>query len=97
MNDVKPRLGLGQAPNRADGAAVIPLPLVGFASALLPHLRLVRTGTQGQRTRAKAAGISTAAAQDQLRRLLWEDLIIYLHEERPGQPAIQELERLRLA
>lgn len=51
----------------------------------------------GQRTRAKAAGISTAAAQDQLRRLLWEDLITYLHEEHPGQPVIQELERLRVA
>jgi hypothetical protein len=41
--------------------------------------------------------VSTAAAQDQLRSLLWEDLITDLKEERPGQPVIQELERLRVA
>ena len=45
----------------------------------------------------QAAGISTAAVQDQLRSLLWEDLITYLKEERLGQPVIQELERLRAA
>jgi hypothetical protein len=50
-----------------------------------------------QRTRDKAAGISTAAVQDQLHSLLWEDLITYLQEERLGQPVIEELERLRVA
>jgi DDE superfamily endonuclease len=95
--DVKQRLGLGQYQNRSDGAAVTHLHLVAFASALLTHLRLARTGAPRQRTRDKAAGISTAAVQDQLRSLLWEDLITYLKEERPGQPVIQELERLRVA
>jgi hypothetical protein len=70
---------------------------VCFAYALLTHLRIERYGAPGQRTRKKAAELSTAAAQDQLRGLLWEDLIIYLKEEHKGQPIIQELERLRVA
>jgi SRSO17 transposase len=97
VKDVKQLLGLGQYQNRSYGAAVTHLHLVAFAYALLTHLRIARTGAQGQRTRDKAAGISTAAVQDQLRSLLWEDLITYLQEERPGQPVIQELERLRVA
>jgi hypothetical protein len=70
---------------------------VCFAYALLTHLRIKRTGAQGHRTRDKAADLSTAAAQDQLRSLLWEDLITYLKEEGPDQPVIEELERLRVA
>jgi len=70
---------------------------VCFASALLTHLRIERTGAQGHQTRDKAADLSTAAAQDQLRSLLWEDLIIYLQEERHNQPVVEELERLRVA
>jgi hypothetical protein len=70
---------------------------VGFASALLTHLRIERTGAQGQRTRDQTASISTAAAQDQLRHLLWEDLNTYLKAECPRQSVLQELERLRVA
>jgi len=46
-----------------------------------------------------AADLSTAAAQDQLRSLLWEDrnLLTYLQEECPDEPVIEELERLRVA
>jgi hypothetical protein len=97
VKDTKPRLGLGPYQNRADWAAVTHLPLVFFADALLTHRRLVRTGAQGHRTRDKAADVSTAAAQDQLRSLLWEDLIAYLKEERHGQPVLEALERLRVA
>jgi hypothetical protein len=97
VKDVKPLLGLGQYQNRPDRAAVIHLHLVCFAYALLTHLRLGRDGAQGQRTRKKAADLSTAAAQDQLRGLLWEDLITYLKEKPHGQPVIDELERLRVA
>jgi hypothetical protein len=57
----------------------------------------MRDGAQGHRTHAKAADLSTATAQDQLRRLLWEDLITYLKEERHEHPVIEELERLRVA
>ncbi|HSF31784.1 MAG TPA: transposase [Candidatus Tectomicrobia bacterium] len=95
--DANQLLGLGQSQHRSDGAAVTHRHRVAFASALLTHLRIVRTGAPRQRTRDKAAGISTAAVQDQLRSLRWEDLITYLKEERPGQPVIQPLERLRVA
>ena len=97
LKDVKPWLGLGQYQNRSDWAAVTHRQLVCVTSALLTPRRIERTGAQGQRTRDQAAGISTAAAQDQLRRLLWEDLITYLKEECPSQPVLQELERLRVA
>ncbi|HZC03073.1 MAG TPA: transposase, partial [Gammaproteobacteria bacterium] len=97
VQDAKQLLGLGQYQNRSYRAAVIHLHLVCFASALLTHLRIVRDGAQGHRTHCKAADLSTATAQDQLRRLLWEDLITYLKEERHEHPVIEELERLRVA
>jgi SRSO17 transposase len=97
LKDMKQLLGLGQYQNRPYRAAVIHLHLVCFAYALLTHLRIERHGAQGKQTRKKAADLSTAAAQDQLRTLLWEDLITNLKEERHGQPVIQELERLRVA
>jgi hypothetical protein len=97
LKDVKQWLGLGHYQNRSYWAAVTHLHLVCFAYALLTHLRLERTGAQGQRTRHKAANLSTAAAQDQLRSLLWEDLLTYLQAECSDQPVIAELERLRVA
>jgi hypothetical protein len=97
VKDTKQPLGLGQYQNRSYWAAVTHLHLVCFAYALLTHLRIARTGAQGHRTRDKAADVSTATAQDQLRSLLWEDLIAYLKEERHGQPVLEELERLRVA
>jgi hypothetical protein len=97
LKDVKPLLGLGHYQNRPYWAAVTHLHLVCFAYALLTHLRIERHGAQGQRTRHKAADLSTAAAQDHLRQLLWEDLMIYLKETRPHQSVIEELERLRVA
>ena len=75
LKDLKQLLGLGHYQNRSYRAAVTHLHLVCFAYALLTHLRIQRSGAQGHRTRNKAADLSTAAAQDQLRGLLWEDLI----------------------
>jgi hypothetical protein len=97
FKDRQQRLGLGPYQNRPSGAAVTHLPLVCFADALLTHLRLERSGAQDQRTRQKAADLSTAAAQDHLRGLRWDDLITYVREKRHGQPVIEELERLRMA
>jgi SRSO17 transposase len=97
VKDVKQLLGLGHYQNRPYWAAVTHLHLVCFAYALLTHLRIQNAGAQGQPTRNKAADLSTAAAQDQLRGLLWDDLITYLKEKRHGQPVIEELERLRVA
>jgi SRSO17 transposase len=97
IQDTKPRLGLGHYQNRSYWAAVTHLHLVCFAYALLTHLRIERHGAQGRRTRATAADLSTAMAQDQLRGLLWGDLIIYLKEKRHSPSVIEELERLRVA
>ena len=97
LKDVKQLLGLGHYQNRSYGAAVTHLHLVCFAYALLTHLRIERTGAQGQRTRKKAADLSTAAAQDQLREVLWEDLMVYLKEQCHEKSILAELERLRVA
>jgi hypothetical protein len=97
LKDTKPLLGLGHYQHRSSWAAVTHVHLVCFASTLLTHRRLERDGAQGQRTPTKAADRSTAKAQDQLRGLLWGDLIIYLQKKRHGQSVIEELERLRVA
>jgi IS4 transposase len=97
FKDSKQLLGLGHYQNRPYRAAVIHLHLVCFAYALLTHLRIARLGAQGQRTRDKAANLSTATAQDQLRGLLWEDLVTYLKEQCHEKSALAELERLRVA
>jgi hypothetical protein len=80
FKDSMPLLGLGPYQNRPDWAAVTHRHLVCFADALLTHWRLERDGAQGQWTRKTAADLSTAAAQNQLRRLLWEDLLTSLRE-----------------
>jgi hypothetical protein len=46
---------------------------------------------------AKMQDPTTATAQDQLRSLLWRDLLVYLKEKRHDQPVIEALERLRVA
>jgi SRSO17 transposase len=97
LKDVKQLLGLGHYQNRSYWAAVTHLHLVCFAYALLTHLRIERNGAQGQRTRKKAANLSTATAQDQLREVLWEDLMVYLKEQCHEQSILAELERLRVA
>jgi hypothetical protein len=97
MKDTKPLLGLGHSQNRSYWAAVTHLHLVCFAYALLTHLRIERHGAQGRQTHAKAADLSTATAQDQLRGLLWRDLITYLKEKPHGPSVLEELERLRVA
>jgi hypothetical protein len=84
VKDLKQLLGLGQYQNRSNRAAVIHLPLVCFADALLTHLRIERTGAQGQRKRDKTADRATAATQYQLRRLVWDDLVA------PGFPVIRK-------
>jgi SRSO17 transposase len=95
--DAKQLLGLGQYQNRSYRAAVIPLHLVCCAYALLTHLCLQRAGAQGRRRPHKAAGLSTTTAQEQLRGLLWDDLIAYLKETHHEQSVLKELERLRVA
>jgi hypothetical protein len=90
-------LGLGQYQNRTDQAAVTHLPLVCFAYALLTHRRIMRAGAQGQRLYDKAADWSTTAAQEQLRGLIWDDILADLKEKNHGEPVLTALERLRVA
>jgi SRSO17 transposase len=97
FKDSKQLLGLGQYQNRPYRAAVTHLHLVCFAYALLTHLRIMRPGAQGQRTYDKAAQWSTAAAQEQLRCLIWDDIIVYLKEKNHGESMLTALERLRVA
>jgi SRSO17 transposase len=97
FKDSKQLLGLGQYQNRSYGAAVIHLPLVCLAYALLTHLRLTRHGAQGQQRRKKAADGSIATAQNHLRCLIWDDLVTYLQEKHPDESVLVELERLRIA
>jgi SRSO17 transposase len=97
FKDSKQLLGLGHYQNRSSRAAVTHLHLVCFAYALLTHLRMMRYGAQGQQTQKKAAGMSTAAAQDTLRALVWDDLVIHLGDQHHGEEAIRELQRLRAA
>jgi hypothetical protein len=97
LKDLKQLWGLGHYQNRPYWAAVTHLHLVCFAYALLTHLRLEPHGAQGQRPYDKAADRSIATAPNQLRALIWEDLIAYLKEKHHGEAVITALERLRVA
>jgi SRSO17 transposase len=97
FKDCKQLLGLGHYQNRSYGAAVTHLHLVCFAYALLTHLRLKQAGAQGQHRCHKAAQLATAAAQDQLRCVIWDDLLTYLKEDCHSESILAELERLRVA
>src|SRR5262245_25869690 len=97
VNLSKQLLGLGHYQHRSYGAAVTHLHLVCLAYALLTPLRLARHGAQGQRIRHNAANWSTAAVQDHLRGLIWDDLVNYLPEKHPHESVLMALERLRIA
>jgi hypothetical protein len=92
FKDVKQYLGFGQYQNGPYGAAVTHLHLVCFAYALLTHLRI--EGEKGKRKNAHAAPMSTSEAHNELRRLVWRDLVAYLEELPSGTSIIAELERL---
>jgi hypothetical protein len=97
VKDATQLWGLGQYQNRPDRAAVLHLPLVWFADALLTHLRLARPGAPGPRTRKNAVGLSVAMPPEARRALLWDDLVTYLKEQHHGEAVIAALERLRVA
>jgi len=94
---MRPLLRLGHSQNRRSRAAVIHLHLGCFAYALQTHLRIERHAAQGQQARDKVADLFTAAAQDQLRRLRWEDPLTYLKGNCQGQSGLEELAQLRVA
>ena len=95
FKDAKQLLGLGQYQNRSYKAAVIHLHLVCFAYALLTHIAIQRECAQGKRK--KAAKLSTKDLQNELRRIVWNDLTDYLKELPDGNSVIKELSRLLVA
>jgi hypothetical protein len=97
FKDAKQLLGLGQYQNGSYRAAVTHLHLVCFAYALLTHIAIEREGAQGKRKSKKAAKLSTGGLQNELRRIVWEDMADYLKELASGDLVVEELERLLIA
>jgi len=96
FKDGKQVLGLGQYQNGTYRAAVIHLHLVCFAYALLTHIAIEREGAKGKR-KNKPAALSTGKLQNELRRIVWEDLTEYLEELPDGDSVVNELTRLLIA
>lgn len=95
FKDAKQHLGLGEYQNRPYRAAVRHLHLVCFAYALLTHLRL--EGEKGKRKKHAAKKMSLSEAQNELRRLVWQDLTQYLETLPSGDSIVKELSRLLIA
>ena len=96
FKDTKQLLGLGQYQNQPYQATVIHLHLVCFAYALLTHLK-INLGAKGKRKKKSAVKMSTADLQNELRRLVWKDLVQYLEEKPNGNSVVKELQRLLVA
>lgn len=95
FKDGKQLLGLGQYQNASLEAAVTHLHLVCFAYALLTHVAMSREGAQGKSK--SAARLSTADLQNEVRRIVWDDLSDYLKQFSSGTQIVKELERLLIA
>lgn len=96
FKDAKQLLGLGQYQNGSYWAAVIHLHLVCFAYALLTHIAIQREGAKGK-THKKAASLSTAQLQNELRRMAWDELTKRLKNLESASEVIQLLDELLLA
>jgi hypothetical protein len=95
FKDGKQLLGLGQYQNVSLEAAVTHLHLVCFAYALLTHVAIHREGAQVKcKTKAR---LSTADLQNEVRRIVWDDLTDYLKQFSSGTQIVKELERLLIA
>jgi hypothetical protein len=95
FKDSKQLLGLGQYQNVSYEAAVIHLHLVCFAYALLTHVAISREGEKGKSK--PAVRLSTAELQNEVRRIVWDDLTDYLKQFSSGTQIVKELERLLIA
>lgn len=95
FKDSKQLLGLGHYQNLSYEAVVTHLHLVLFAYALLTHIAITREGAQGQRT--VTAHLSTADLQNEVRRIVWEDLTDHLKRYTSGTRIVKELGRLLIA
>ena len=98
FKDTKQLLGLGQYQNASYKAAVTHLHLVCFAYALLTHIAIKGERAQGKKMKRRtAAALSTADLQNELRRIVWDDLSEYLKELPDGNSVIKELSKLLVA
>jgi IS4 transposase len=97
FKETKQHLGLGQYQNGAYHAAVIHLHLVCFAYALLTHIAITGRCAQGTQQLKSAARLSTAQLQNELRRIVWEDMADYLRKLPNGDSVVKELTRLLIA
>jgi len=95
FKDAKQLLGLGQYQNGSYRAAVTHLHLVCFAYALLTHIAIKREGAKGKRK--SAHHLSTGELQNELRRIVWDDLVDYLNQLPDGNSVVKELRRLLMA
>lgn len=95
FKDTKQLLGLGQYQNVSLEAAVTHLHLVCLAYALLTHIAIIREGAKGKRK--TVARMSTSELQNELRRIVWDDLTDYLKQFSSGDQIIKELGRLLVA
>jgi len=81
FKESKQLLGLGQYQNARYSAAVTHLHLVCFAYALLTPLAIEDQGAQGKKRKRKPADSRFAAdLQNELRRIVWDDLSKHLKE-----------------
>ena len=78
FKDTKQHLGLGQYQNGTYRAAVTHLHLVCFAYALLTHIAITGECAQAQKNAKGAARPTTSSLQNELRRIVWDDLVDYL-------------------
>jgi len=102
FKDSKQLLGLGQYQNVSYEAAVplgiltiTHLHLVCLAYALLTHVAISREGAKGKRK--AAVHLSSSELQNEVRRIVWDDLTDYLKQFSSGIQIIKELERLLIA
>ena len=95
FKDTKQLLGLGQYQNVSIEAAVTHLHLVCLAYALLTHIAITREGAKGKQK--STAKLSTADLQNEVRRIVWDDLTDYLKQFSSGNQIVKELGRLLIA
>ena len=97
FKDTKQHLGLGQYQNGTCRAAVMHLHLVCFAYALLTHIAITGECAQAKKNANVAARPTTSSLQNELRRIVWDDLVDYLKELPSGDSVVKELSRLLVA
>jgi len=95
FKDSKQLLGLGQYQNVSYEAAVTHLHLVCFAYALLTYVAITREGAQGKQK--STARLSTADLQNEVRRMVWDEVSEHLKQFSSGTQIIKELEQLLIA